>query len=1750
MSTVDLKKKVTFDKSIIISEKESLTQQSNDSTGAQGQIRFNKETLKFEGYHSQPNSDAGADIFNNKWRPFTQDVASASNLGIIRVGANLTIQESTGILSSIAQGIGRFYQNVITVSPIVGAGEYLTINQAITNAIGTPGESYLNGVLTGILKSPPSTIYPFVILVAPGNYTEELNQIILPDYVSIRGDHNYNTIITQNSGSTLLEDCSMIYAGHNSEIKDIVIKLADSQTTLNSVGIYSKDKSNVVIDNCIINSTTNSTTTNDTYGIYMSGGVNNKITNNKITNNSSTITGNLNAIYLNNTTPQLLNNNIDILTSNTTVNNGIYINNCIGSSSIKDKLYIDGLNLSNNYFTSNAGSTNTGIDINNSYLVIKNSDIEVSNNLINTNNYGIKLNSEGNIAPYLSKTTTNIISFTNTEAGVNTITSSDSSAFNFITENYDRGQYISVSGSTLNDGIYKISNTLTSTVLTLDTGYNLFTEIASASNNITLHQLYDINIYNTTINGSSNTIKNSDTNSNYICNLNNVITNGGVSNIEPSTVVYNNYKTIIVSKKNGNFNSLYNAMNSITDNSSNNRYSIKIQSGIYHETAAIICKEYVDIEGNGEDNTILQFYQYDNTSGVPNNNTTCIGLISNSTIKNLKIQNSNTLSTYTAGQTTSSLLNNITNPITNVVIENISLDATSYSAYNYGIHLNNCTNIIVKNVDIIVNSNAVAIENIGIKLNISTSSTFTNITTTITSSFSISNMSLHLIDSECTINNPNFTTHSGTTNNIGIKTENINDVQKMIQVYNGQIRAYDSVDYSLYGDNYYTIICNCVQILGDIFDENTTSSRLYFNNCYSFTNETDKFNVSLLNNLGENNQINGTISIDETAGKRNATGINNVFIGIKSGSSITSASHNTLVGFKTGLVMTAADNNVCLGSYVGKDITTAQKNTIIGSNAAIAMTSGSENIIAGYNATAVITTGNKNIIMGSTTGSSLSTGNLNVFIGHNSAINTTSASRNIFLGGSIGLTNQTGNDNTYIGYNTGNNSITSNNTILIGKNTGYTNLSSNIVAVGNEAGYNTLNSTKSTYIGHNSGYNSTGECNTYIGHKSGYSTPSSSGEFNIAIGNESGYSLTSGSRNVLIGSTRSVNGTSNDSAGWLLNTGSDNIYIGSNTGAKSTISTNNVIIGSDVGTELTTSSNSILIGKNTGNNLTTNGNSIIIGSESGNNNTNTNTLIIGQNSGDGYSGENAFTIGHSAGKNVQGINNMFIGNHSGSSVTSKSGVFNLALGHYTGSNLVEGSRNIIVGSGSSILSTGRQISSGNDNTLLGYNTGSSIQAGTGNTLIGSNTGASISSGSHNIGLGYESAFTLGTGINNVCIGKETGYKLEGGSNNILSGTQAGYNIISGANNINIGNQAGFQATTAEHTINLGYQSGYSSTADNNVFIGNQAGLNNTSGLENIFIGKQAGKGASSNGNYNVFMGCESGNQNVSGDNNVFLGYISGYQNTTGDKNIYIGNQTAKHNRGSNNIFIGNEVEEIVGTSRDATDTLTTLGSRFAIYNTINISGITEDTTSDCTILLGGNLTTGMVGIGTLKPENIGTISKTATKLVVVGSVKANSYTPFTGSHIITIDNSINIDTIKSGMIMSATGTSDYKDINNSIIMCKPSVVTTDKTVYGVYSFNETIVNSNSNIAATTYYVNSLGEGGILVTNFNGEIQNGDYITSCPITGHGALQADDILHSYTVAKCTQMIDWSTITTTITHNATTYKYYYTSCTYHCG
>jgi hypothetical protein len=81
-------------------------------------------------------------------------------------------------------------------------------------------------------------------------------------------------------------------------------------------------------------------------------------------------------------------------------------------------------------------------------------------------------------------------------------------------------------------------------------------------------------------------------------------------------------------------------------------------------------------------------------------------------------------------------------------------------------------------------------------------------------------------------------------------------------------------------------------------------------------------------------------------------------------------------------------------------------------------------------------------------------------------------------------------------------------------------------------------------------------------------------------------------------------------------------------------------------------------------------------------------------------------------------------------------------------------------------------------------------------------------------------------------------------------------------------------------------------------------------------------------------------------------------------------------------------------------------------------------------------------------------------------------------------------------------------------------------------------------------INSIGEGAIMVCNINGNLENGDYITTSHIEGLGMKQDDDLLHNYTVAKITQDCNFASGTTDVTHNGVTYKAKLVGCTYHCG
>jgi hypothetical protein len=75
----------------------------------------------------------------------------------------------------------------------------------------------------------------------------------------------------------------------------------------------------------------------------------------------------------------------------------------------------------------------------------------------------------------------------------------------------------------------------------------------------------------------------------------------------------------------------------------------------------------------------------------------------------------------------------------------------------------------------------------------------------------------------------------------------------------------------------------------------------------------------------------------------------------------------------------------------------------------------------------------------------------------------------------------------------------------------------------------------------------------------------------------------------------------------------------------------------------------------------------------------------------------------------------------------------------------------------------------------------------------------------------------------------------------------------------------------------------------------------------------------------------------------------------------------------------------------------------------------------------------------------------------------------------------------------------------------------------------------------------------MVINSNGNIENGDYITSSDYLGYREKQDDDLLHNYTVGKAT--IDCNFELDSEYYNCfelegTNYRIAFIACTYHCG
>jgi hypothetical protein len=158
---------------------------------------------------------------------------------------------------------------------------------------------------------------------------------------------------------------------------------------------------------------------------------------------------------------------------------------------------------------------------------------------------------------------------------------------------------------------------------------------------------------------------------------------------------------------------------------------------------------------------------------------------------------------------------------------------------------------------------------------------------------------------------------------------------------------------------------------------------------------------------------------------------------------------------------------------------------------------------------------------------------------------------------------------------------------------------------------------------------------------------------------------------------------------------------------------------------------------------------------------------------------------------------------------------------------------------------------------------------------------------------------------------------------------------------------------------------------------------------------------------------------------------------------------------------------------------------------------------------------------------------------------------FTGSHRALYErNDADIEKMQ-GLIVVSNGnysnTSNFMSdvtIDETIPIVSLSKKMKDKRVFGVISRIEDVSNTkkrkygfqlmciyNVDVITDRLYINSLGEGGIWVSNINGKIENGDYITSSTIPGYGMKQNEEYLSNFTVAKITCDCTFSLVQGTI-------------------
>ncbi len=1606
---------------------------TDSSTQIDGTLRFNTATKTFEGYTGETGP------LGETWRSLMLDIASSTTLGGIKVGSNLTIS-SGGVLSATAAGESRLFQNVITVSYILGAADYMTIQGAI---------DFINDLTISNDPNKPTIDNPFKIIVSPGIYVEN---IVLPDYVSLQGEGQGISIIRSLVGNTTVSSSAIVTLGEGSHLENIELQHYEGGA-LDSVAVYASSKQNLIIKDIKITMGESSTAAGvNVYGLYIinSGS---PILNN-VTIDIIKGTGNVYGMYFDPTSPIVFNSRVTI---NTASNNSYGLYHEDNSNGEYRSCYVMVQGSTNNIAMNNVNST--------PYIYGSNMVA------IGDDAYGIYNES----TDFQQTINSSLISFVSNPTGKDVINLPSTTGFT-------TGSYIIVSGaaSAKNNSTFLIESIPSSTQLVL--GNNLL-ENEAIGQNVTIKQYYTMKIDFSFIQGSSASLKNENVAGNYAIlgekstfsgTINDTITNNGL-------IFFQTYRSIVVSSQGGDFKNISDALDSIIDNSENRRYVIIVKSGIYTETAQIEMKEYVNIIGSGRDNTIINF----DTHGATQIDGASVIMTSNIEISDITFQNE-TLTYY--GSDNRSVIYG--NSVSNVSLKKVGINCNGgIDSSNEGLILRNSnglnTAIILSDLKVSMNENAY---NKGLSLynsNLEIQGGEILINTNAVSNKGISS-------EECNFNmvgtKIQITNQDGT-ENYGLFTENTNLVTNyFIQFFSCNITVVGDNSYAVYTCDHQSIVGGSSNLVGENYYnlDVLMKSILKLHACWSAVMTAGNLVYFPISSDGiPMSSTNGNLFIGDEAGNLGVSGFSNTAIGVQSGSSLTSANSSTFLGFQSGNNVTSGSDNTFLGSQAGKETTTGTSNTFTGFEAGMNNITGTNNEGYGFEAMRDGTSGNNNVAIGSQAGYNINNDD-NTFIGHQSGYSSTSSVQNTFLGGLSGYNNVDGSSNVLLGYNAGGLGISANNVVAVGHSSGNSNTVSNNTFVGTHAGYENTTGRGQTMVGYDAGYNNTtGENNTLLGTETGYSL--TTGTANLIAGARAGYSLTTGSRNILMGSASTYGGL--DAAGYSLNTGNDDIIIGSKAGKSLTNGSRNIIMGTEAGTTLLTGAENVLIGHMSGQSLVAQSGNVMIGNMAGQLNTNAtgNNIMIGDNSGSNSDTSTSIFMGKDAGRNSTGTYNIGIGYESLKNISPSFGntsTGNVFIGHHSGRNVRNGSRSVAIGGGLATGSAGvlSSITDQNDNTAIGYLAGR-IATSDGNTLIGSKVGYSLISGGLNSMMGYQAGYSMTSGQMNVLLGNDAGYNASTSSENTFIGYQSGYNTNTQSRSVAIGTQAGYQ-NTSTGVVSIGYRAGFANQlASYNLFIGYEAGgggidatkLLNASATSNVFIGFRAGYnaegGASKNiligslsgtglrfGQSNIMIGDQSGNKIRDGARNIFIGPDSiGSKSEDVNDNVFIGSGSGQENvSGNNNLFIGTNAGQKSTESDNIcfglSSGLNMLSGEKNIY--IGNSAAENNNTGDKNIVLGYLTGQGIIGLSNYRnsiligseagrnnqSDNFLSIGTEAGKLNTTGDGNINigyqsGYTNSVGNNNINIGAQAGYNTVSSDNIFigAEAGKNNTVGTNNIIL---------------------------------------------------------------------------------------------------------------------